>query len=98
MQSAPSTQAAPQPVTGDQVAQVVDAEFPTYDKNGDNMLSAGEFGTWMTALKSKSGSTDAAATPESRKWLDAAFAQADTDKNKSLSKTELTGFLTQAKS
>ncbi len=98
MQAAPSAPVAPQPVTENQVARIIDAEFPTYDKNGDSMLSAVEFGTWMTALKSKSGSAESAATPESRKWLDAAFAQADTDKSKSLTKTELTGFLTKAHS
>ena len=31
-------------------------------------------------------------TPETKKWVAAAFAQADTDKNKSLSKPELTSF------
>jgi len=95
MQPAPSTQPAPQAVTGDQVAQVIDAEFPSYDKNSDNLLSPMEFGAWMVALKAKSDPTMAPGTPAAQKWVDAAFAQADTDKNKTLTKTELTGFLSQ---
>ncbi|RZL73337.1 MAG: EF-hand domain-containing protein, partial [Sphingomonas sp.] len=33
--------------------------------------------------------------PETKKWVSAAFAQADTDKSKSLTKTEVTSFLSQ---
>ena len=91
MQSA----AREQPATGSQVAQVVDIEFPTYDKNGDGKLSATEFGGWMVALKSKTDPTTKPDAPETKKWLSAAFAQADADKNKSLTKTEVTSFLTQ---
>ena len=100
-QSAP-TQPAPaqtaqatQPASGDQVAQVVDTEFPTYDKNADGKLSAAEFGDWMVALKTKTDPATKPGTPETKKWVAAAFAQADTDKNKSLSKPELTSFLSQ---
>ncbi len=96
MQGNPAGATAQQPVTGAQVAQVVDAEFPGYDKNGDNLLSTSEFGAWMVALKTQSDPTTVAATPETRKWVDGAFAQADADKNKMLTKTELTRFLTQA--
>lgn len=84
-----------QPATGSQVAQVVDTEFPTYDKNGDGKLSATEFGGWMVALKSKTDPTTNSTAPETKKWVSAAFAQADADKNKSLTKTELTSFLSQ---
>ncbi|MBE2993356.1 EF-hand domain-containing protein [Sphingomonas sp. CFBP 13603] len=91
MQSA----AREQPATGSQVAQVVDTEFPTYDKNGDGKLSATEFGGWMVALKSKTDPTTKPDAPETKKWVSTAFAQADTDKNKSLTKTELTSFLSQ---
>ncbi len=91
MQSA----AREQPATGSQVAQVVDTEFPTYDKNGDGKLSAAEFSGWMVALKSKTDPTTKPDAPETKKWVSAAFTQADADKNKSLTKTEVTSFLTQ---
>jgi hypothetical protein len=91
MQSA----AREQPASGAQVAQVVDTEFPTYDKNGDGKLSTAEFSGWMVALKSKADPTTKAGAPETKKWVSAAFAQADTDKNKSLTKTEVTSFLSQ---
>ena len=95
MQAAPVEQAATQPASGAQVAQVVDTEFPGYDKNSDGKLSPTEFGAWMVALKTKTDPSTKAGTPDTKKWVDAAFAQADTDKNKSLSKTELTNFLSQ---
>ncbi|KQN29271.1 calcium-binding protein [Sphingomonas sp. Leaf38] len=98
----PTTDAVPmqstareQPATGSQVAQVVDTEFPTYDKNGDGKLSAVEFGGWMVALKSKTDPSTSPDAPGTKKWVSAAFAQADADKNKSLTKTEVTRFLTQ---
>ncbi|VVT16458.1 Calcium-binding protein [Sphingomonas sp. EC-HK361] len=103
MQAQPATPATPadpaataaQPAaSGDQVAQVVNTEFPTYDKNSDGNLSKTEFASWMTALKAAdpSAKKDAAAD---KKWNDAAFAQADADKSKSVSKDELTGFLSK---
>lgn len=97
---APADQAAAttQPASGDQVAQIVDKEFPTYDKSGKGSLTKAEFGQWMIALKSASDPTAKAASKETKAWVDAAFAQADTDKNKSVSKAELTGFLTKAQS
>ena len=91
MQSA----AREQPATGSQVAQVVDTEFPTYDKNGDGKLSAAEFSGWMVALKSKTDPTTKPDAPETKKWVSAAFVQADADKNKSLTRAEVTSFLTQ---
>lgn len=97
--AAPVQQAASQPTaTGDQVAQVVDSEFPTYDTNKDGKLNATEFSAWMVALKTKTDPSTKAGSPETKKWVSAAFTQADTDKNKSLSKTELTGFLSQGQS
>ncbi|MBC3943206.1 EF-hand domain-containing protein [Sphingomonas albertensis] len=93
-QSAQTAQAT-QPASSDQVAQVIDTEFPTYDKNGDGKLSTAEFGDWMVALKTKTDPATKPGAPETKKWVAAAFAQADTDKNKSLSKPELTSFLSQ---
>ncbi|MEG3164909.1 EF-hand domain-containing protein [Sphingomonas sp. PB2P19] len=90
-------QAAPaeQPATGSQVAQIVDAEFPTYDKDTNGTLSSAEFGDWMTALKVKSDPSTKADSPAVKKFNTAAFVQADTDKSKSVSKDELTGFLSK---
>ncbi len=104
MQQAPATSPAPaetaaQPAAGaDQVASVVDSQFGTYDKDANGTLSATEFGAWMVALKSQTDPATDANSPATRKWNQAAFAQADKDKSKSLSKTEVTGFLAPAKS
>jgi hypothetical protein len=102
LQSGTPTDAVPmqsaareQPASSSQVAQVVDTEFPTYDKNGDGKLSAAEFGGWMVALKSKTDPSTKPDAPDTKKWVSAAFTQADADKNKSLTKAEVTSFLTQ---
>jgi len=81
-----------------QVASIVDQEFGSYDKDGDGKLSQAEFGAWMVALKTKSDPATKADSPETKKWVGAAFAQADTDKNSGLTRTELTGFLSQGQS
>jgi hypothetical protein len=80
---------------GAQVAEVVNGEFGTYDKNQNGSLSKTEFGAWMTALRSKADPSvkdDAA----NKSWVAQAFTQADTDKSKSVSKDELTNFLSQS--
>lgn len=93
------TQAAPAEAqvqaTGSQIAQVVDTQFPTYDKDGDGKLNKAEFAQWMVALKSQTDPSTKAESPATKKWVGSAFAQADTDKDKEVSKTELTGFLSQ---
>ena len=87
--------AAVQPAATTQVADVVTKEFPSYDKNADGALSAKEFDAWMVALKTASDPATKATAPATKTWLTQAFAQADTDKNKKVSKAELTGFLSQ---
>lgn len=80
---------------GAQVADVVNGEFGTYDKNKNGSLNKTEFGAWMTALRTKADPSvkdDAA----NKSWVAQAFTQADTDKSKSVSKDELTNFLSQA--
>lgn len=80
---------------GAQVAEVVNGEFGTYDKNKNGSLSKTEFGAWMTALRTKADPSvkdDAA----NKSWVAKAFTQADTDKSGSVSKDELTNFLSQA--
>ncbi|KTT66105.1 EF-hand domain-containing protein [Sphingomonas sanguinis] len=98
-QPATSTEAAPAggqvQATGSQIAQVVDTQFPTYDKDGDGKLNKAEFAQWMVALKSQTDPSTKAEAPATKKWVGSAFAQADTDKDKTVSKTELTGFLSQ---
>lgn len=79
---------------GAQVAEVVNGEFGTYDKNKNGSLSKAEFGTWMTALRTKADPSlkdDAA----NKAWVAQAFSQADTDKSGTVSKDELTNFLSQ---
>ena len=81
-----------------QIAQVVDTEFPTYDKNADGKLNTSEFGSWMVALRSASDPSAKAGSKEMKAWTTTAFAQADTDKSKSISKAELAGFLAKGQS
>lgn len=93
----PTQQATAEPaVTGAaQIAQVVSTEFPSYDKDKSGTLNEKEFGTWMVALKEKSDPSTKPDSPATKAWVDQAFASADKDKSKSLTKAELTGFLTQ---
>jgi len=94
---APTTQAAP--VTGaQQIAQVIDSEFPTYDKDADGNLDKTEFGAWMVALKTASDPTTKADDPATSAWVNGAFASADTDKSALVSKGELTAYLSKSAS
>ena len=87
--------ASAQPTPAAQVSDVVGKEFAGYDKNGDGTLSAKEFDAWMVALKTASDPATKATSPATKTWLTQAFAQADKDKNRKVSKAELTGFLSQ---
>lgn len=82
----------------DQVASAVDSQFGTYDKNGDGKLSRAEFAEWMVTLKTASDPSTKAESAETKQWVNAAFAQADTDSSKALDKTEVTDFLQQGQS
>jgi len=94
-----TAESAQQPAAGGtQVAQVVDTEFATYDKNKDGVLSRAEFGDWMVALKTASDPSTKAEAASTKTWVGQAFASADKDRSKTVSKTELTGFLSQGKS
>jgi hypothetical protein len=78
------------------VTQLVEAEFPSYDadKNGD--LTQPEFTKWVLALHSKAEDAKAATKMDDAakaKWAKNAFATADVDKSKKVSKAELTTFL-----
>lgn len=85
--------ATTQPATPDQVKQLVDSQFPTYDKDGDGDLTQDEFGEWVIALRSASEPTLDAAAPETQSWVGQAFAQADADSSAGVSNAELTSFL-----
>lgn len=96
---APAAEAAPAaPVAETKestVAKLVDAEFPTYDADSNGDLNQAEFGKWVLALHSASGDPKAAAMDEKAKakWAKDAFASADADKNKKVSKAEINTFL-----
>jgi hypothetical protein len=83
---------------GDQVATVVQTEFPTYDANKDGKLEKAEFASWMVKLKQASDPTASATSTETKSWVNAAFAQADKDKDRSVTQPELVGFLSQGQS
>ena len=91
--------ATAQPATGaDQVASVVETEFPTYDANKDGKLEKAEFASWMVKLKQASDPKASATSAETKSWVNAAFAQADKDKDRSVTQPELVGFLSQGQS
>ena len=91
--------ATAQPATGaDQVASVVETEFPTYDANKDGKLEKAEFASWMVKRKQASDPKATATDAKTKSWVNSAFAQADKDKSKSVSKPELIGFLSQGQS
>lgn len=88
---APLPTAEPKEVT---VQKLVDAEFPTYDMNKNDELEPAEFRKWVLALHDASGAANAAKDPSAKaKWANAAFATADTDKSKKVTKAEMNSFL-----
>lgn len=93
-ETAPATDAAP--VKGTEIADVVSAEFPTYDKDANGGLNSSEFGSWMVALRTASDPSTKAESAEIKTWIGQAFASADADKSKSVSQGELTAFLSKA--
>lgn len=93
-----AAQAAAAPTGSAEVAGIVSREFPSYDKNGDGTLDAAEFGDWMVKLKTIADPASTANAAAVRTWVNAAFAQADADRSKSLTLGELTGFLIPARS
>jgi hypothetical protein len=79
------------------VTQVVEAEFPTYDADKSTDLTKSEFTKWVSVLKAKSdaaqGKTEKMAAADMNKWANDAFASADSDKSKKVSKDEMIKFL-----
>lgn len=80
-----------------QVTALVETEFPSYDADKTGELSAAEFTNWLVALQTKAAESDANAKKMDdagkAKWAKAAFASADTDKSKRISKAEVVKFL-----
>lgn len=83
------------PATATQVAQIVDKEFSTYDADSSAELSEAEFGTWMKKLRSASEPTVDVESAEVKTWIGQAYGAADADKNGTVSKVELTSFLSK---
>ena len=84
-----------QPATnGSQVAAVVDREFPTYDRDGNGSLNQAEFGSWLVALRRASEPGFNGTDTAGQTWVRQAFAQADADRSRSITKAELVTFLT----
>lgn len=93
---APEVEAAAKPAAvGTPAGDIINREFAGYDKDGDSALNEAEFDAWMVALKKASDPTTDAAAPDTKTYLAKAFAQADADKSKTVSKAELTAFLSQ---
>lgn len=82
-----------QAATPEQIEQLVETQFATYDKDAKGELSEEQFGEWMVALRSASEPNLQPDAPETQQWIGQAFAQADTDRSSGVSKAELTGFL-----
>ncbi|WP_448663532.1 hypothetical protein ACG3SL_02340 [Sphingomonas sp. CJ20] len=91
--SATEPAAAPA-ATVDQVSQAVTRDFGNYDKDSNGALNQDEFGMWMVTLRKAAEPAFAPGSPEAQTWVGQAFAATDTDKNQSVSKEELTVFLT----
>ncbi|WHU00904.1 MULTISPECIES: hypothetical protein [unclassified Sphingomonas] len=80
--------------TQEQVAQAVGRDFGSYDKDADGKLNQAEFAEWMGSLRKASEPSFQPGTAEATSWSSQAFTSADTDKNASVNKQELTVFLT----
>lgn len=80
-----------------QVTALVETEFPSYDADKTGELSQPEFTKWVMALQAKASEVDVNAKKmdgaAKAKWAKAAFASADTDKSKKISKVEMGKFL-----
>src|SRR3546814_20159127 len=79
--------------TPEQVAQIVNQEFPTYDADTSGDLSETEFATWMTKLRTAPDPTVDPQSEQATTWIGQAFAAATAAKSRAGSKTKLTAFL-----
>lgn len=88
----PSSQSAAKP---EQIARIVEKEFPAYDRDHSGGLDHAEFASWMKKLRAATDPAADAESPETKTWVEQAFAAADGDKSGAVDKTELTGFLSR---
>ncbi|MGE4429865.1 MAG: EF-hand domain-containing protein [Sphingobium sp.] len=93
-QPAQSAQPA-QPAQANQVAAIIESEYPVYDADKSGELDQAEFSKWILALKQQEmQATGKAMAPEElTAWAAAAFQNADADKNGTVSRAELTTYL-----
>jgi hypothetical protein len=78
------------------VTQIIETEFPSYDADKSGELTQPEFTAWVLALHSKAEEAQAATKLDAAakaKWAKDAFATADADKSKKISKAEMSSFL-----
>lgn len=95
-----ATTAQPAPAQGTaatptQVAQIVNQEFPTYDADSNAELSEAEFAAWMKKLRAATEPSVDVESVEVQTWIGQAYSAADADKSGSVSKEELTSFLSR---
>ena len=92
-QTAPAPAQTPDTPPNPQVVAFVDQQFPNADADKDGKVTAAEFTTWISGLKTaeqqKAGQVDPAAV---KAYADGALAKADADKDGILTKTELVKF------
>lgn len=78
------------------VTQIIETEFPNYDVDKSGDLSQPEFTAWVLALHNKAEDEQAASKLDATskaKWAKDAFATADVDKSKKVTKMEMSSFL-----
>jgi hypothetical protein len=84
------------PLAAADVAQIVAAEFPTYDADRSGLLDPGEFSRWVRTLRAASPGQPPMAEADLQAWTVAAFTQADADLNKGVDAAEMTAFLVRS--
>jgi hypothetical protein len=102
----PATPAQPGTSTGDPaassgaaaaspVAAVIDSQFPTYDKDKSGTLSGPEFKQWIADLKAQEMTSEGkpADPAVAKQYAATAWKAADKNKDGTVSKDELTAFL-----
>jgi hypothetical protein len=70
----------------------VGVDWPRYDVGGKGHLTRAELDKWLIDLRAAAGDT----APDA-KWLGTAFGQTDTNKDKKVSRDELTAFLSSGR-
>jgi hypothetical protein len=93
-----STAADPAASTGaaaSPVAAVIDSQFPTYDKDKSGTLSGPEFKQWIADLKAQEMTSEGkpADPAVAKQYAATAWKAADKNKDGTVSKDELTAFL-----